>query len=174
MSRRLMRLGIALGSNVGNRLEWLRFAAGKLKLALHEAGFPFLTSAVYETAPMGCPEGSPVFLNAAVELEFAGELQEALRFALGLEREAGRERPAVRNAPRTLDVDLLYCGDVTMNTPDLVLPHPRIGERLFVVAPLSEIAPDKVLPGCPQGVLARRRELEAEQSVRRLAESLLP
>jgi 2-amino-4-hydroxy-6-hydroxymethyldihydropteridine diphosphokinase len=140
-----MRAGIALGSNLGNRSALLKDAIGHLK-AVHEGG-SFLASTLHETEPVDCPPGSPCFLNGVVELETSLTPLVLLKQLQNLEFSLGRPKQHGRNDPRTLDLDLLYCDDITLHHTDLTLPHPRITERAFVLAPLAEIRPDLRLPG---------------------------
>ena len=95
---------------------------------------------------MGGPEGQGPYLNAVAELETDSSPRELLELARRLEAAAGRER-LERWGPRTLDVDVLLVGDLTVDEPDLVVPHPRMWERRFVVAPLAYLAPELVPPG---------------------------
>jgi 2-amino-4-hydroxy-6-hydroxymethyldihydropteridine diphosphokinase len=140
-----MRAGIALGSNLGDRNMFLQEATGHL-FRLHETG-PFLRSGFHETIPEDCPEGSPLFLNAVVELDTSLPPLELLHELQSLERHFGRSPSPQRHAPRTLDLDLLYGDMMTLSSPTLELPHPRITSRLFVLQPLAEIRPDLKLPG---------------------------
>jgi 2-amino-4-hydroxy-6-hydroxymethyldihydropteridine diphosphokinase len=140
-----MRAGIALGSNLGGREAILSDAIGHLR-EIHEHG-DFLLSSLHETEPMDCPPGSPLFLNGVVELETSLSPLELLHKCQNLEIAAGRPRNHGTNEPRHLDLDLLYCDGITLRLPELELPHPRITERLFVLAPLSEILPNLQLPG---------------------------
>lgn len=140
------RTGIALGSNLGDRARHLRLAVEALR-GLHTAGEPFLLSPIYQTEPRFCPPGSPEFLNAVVELAWSGSAAGLHRHTQAIEHSLGRIRGAQRNEPRTIDIDLLYVGDAVVDTPDLVLPHPRLGERRFVLEPLAAIRPDLLLPG---------------------------
>ena len=138
--------GIALGSNLGDRLAHLREACLRLgELAV--PGSEFRTSLVYQTSPQHCPPDSPDFLNAVIEMEFEGSAQDLLKATRGIEEAMGRVREGERNAPRTLDLDLLYVGEEECETEDLTLPHPRIAERVFVLQPLVDIRPHMVLPG---------------------------
>jgi 2-amino-4-hydroxy-6-hydroxymethyldihydropteridine diphosphokinase len=129
-----VRAFVGLGSNLGDRISFLRAAV---------AGLPDVVkvSPVYETDPVGGPEGQGPYLNVVVELVTELSASELLRVAGRLEAEAGRAR-TVRNGPRTLDVDILLYGDRTVSTPELEIPHPRMWQRRFVVAPLAEIAPE--------------------------------
>ena len=142
-----MRAGIALGSNLGDRNAILTEAIGHLR-DLHEEG-EFLVSGLHETWPMNCPTGSPLFLNAVVELGTSLEPLILLRRLQSLEMASGRPEYRGINEPRTLDLDLLYCDGMTLHFPELELPHPRITERSFVLTPLAEIRPDLQLPGWP-------------------------
>jgi 2-amino-4-hydroxy-6-hydroxymethyldihydropteridine diphosphokinase len=101
-------------------------------------------SSLYETEPVGYPD-QPPFLNAVVALDTAVTPAELMRGLLAIEEAMGRRR-TFRNAPRTLDLDLLLYGDAILDEPGLTLPHPRLHERAFVLVPLAEIAPDVVHP----------------------------
>ncbi len=140
-----MRAGIALGSNLGNRQAHLTKAVADLK-SLHEGG-AFLVSTFHETDPLDCPVDAPLFLNAVVELETSFSPLDLLAKLQDLEVAAGRSREHAFHAPRTLDLDLLYCDEMSLDHPDLKLPHPRITERIFVLAPLAEIRPEMRLTG---------------------------
>jgi 2-amino-4-hydroxy-6-hydroxymethyldihydropteridine diphosphokinase len=102
-------------------------------------------SPLYETEPVGGPSGQPPYLNAVVELSTTASPRELLERCRALEAAAGRVR-AERHGPRTLDVDVLVVGDLSVAEPDLVVPHPRLWERRFVLAPLADLAPDLVSP----------------------------
>jgi len=140
------RAGIALGSNLGDRLAHLRAAFTGLR-AIAAPGEPFLIAPVYQTVPRCCPPGSPDFYNTVVEIGFAGKPLELLAKTRALEQQLGRGRPAQRNAPRIIDIDLLYLGGACFANSSLVLPHPRLGQRRFVLQPLADIRPELVLPG---------------------------
>jgi 2-amino-4-hydroxy-6-hydroxymethyldihydropteridine diphosphokinase len=101
-------------------------------------------SSVYETAPVGVIN-QPAFLNLVVELQTTLSARELLAACQAIENAAGRVRER-RWGPRTLDLDLLFYGEETRDDPDLQLPHPRLLERQFVLAPLAEVAPDLLLP----------------------------
>lgn len=140
------RAGIALGSNLGDRLANLQAARDRLR-EIATPGEPFLLAPVYQTEPLLCPPGSPYFHNSVVELAFAGDAFELLELTQAIEKMLGRAASPERNAPRIIDVDLLYFGDHIIDTEALVLPHPRLRERRFVLQPLAEIRPGLVLPG---------------------------
>jgi 2-amino-4-hydroxy-6-hydroxymethyldihydropteridine diphosphokinase len=140
------RTGIALGSNLGDRLHHLR-AARDLLRALSPQPASLLQAPVYQTAPVLCPDASPDFLNTVIELELDASPEELLCLTREIELCLGRPPDAGRNAPRVIDLDLLYSGGAVCATPDLVLPHPRLAERRFVLQPLADIRPELVLPG---------------------------
>ncbi len=139
------RAGIALGSNLGDRHANLRAAFEALQ-EIATDGEPLLVAPIYQTEPQACPVGSPLFYNTAVEIGFEGSAFDLLHITQGIERCVGREKSFVRNSPRVIDVDLLYFGDEQIESELLVLPHPRIAERRFVLQPLAAIRPDWVLP----------------------------
>lgn len=127
---------LGLGSNLGDREGHLeRGLAGLRARGLRLRA----VSSVYETEPVGGPAQGP-YLNLVAAGETSLRPEEVLRAALETEEEAGRVR-GERNAPRTLDVDILVYGDLVRHTPGLTLPHPRLHERRFVLVPLAEVAP---------------------------------
>jgi 2-amino-4-hydroxy-6-hydroxymethyldihydropteridine diphosphokinase len=128
---------LALGSNVGARRGFLE--AGIAGLAARGLA-PLSASSVWETEPVGVA-GPRRFLNMVVRVPAERPPLDMLDALLAIEAEAGRTRTA-RDAPRTLDLDLLLYGDLTLDHPRLTLPHPRMWTRRFVLAPLAEIAPD--------------------------------
>jgi 2-amino-4-hydroxy-6-hydroxymethyldihydropteridine diphosphokinase len=137
---------VALGSNLGNSCEILNTAMARLQ---EFSITPLLKSSLIETAPVDCPPGSPMFLNAVVGLApRATETPESLLAKLqALEKEFGRQQKKVLNEPRPLDLDLIAYRNETRTTAELTLPHPRAHLRKFVLQPLAEIAPDLLLPG---------------------------
>jgi 2-amino-4-hydroxy-6-hydroxymethyldihydropteridine diphosphokinase len=140
------RVGIALGSNLGDSPAHLQAARDGLR-EIATPGEPFLQASNYRTEPLHCPPGSPSFLNSVVEIAWEGTPTELLEITQAIERKIGRISKPERNAPRVIDLDLLYFGTQTIETEALTLPHPRITERRFVLEPLAEIRPDLVLPG---------------------------
>lgn len=145
---------VGLGSNLGDRaatlaraLEALRATPGITRLA---------ASRFYETEPVGPPQGR--YLNGVARLETTLAPRALLARLFEIERDAGRLRGAERNAPRTLDLDLLLYGELRLEEPSLVLPHPRLHQRAFVLEPLCELAPDVLHPvlGETMAVLAAR------------------
>jgi len=137
---------IALGANLGEPLNTFRAV---LRLLTAWSPHPLRVSSVWQTPPVHCPAGSPPFFNAVVMLipgptETPESLLERL---LSLERSFGRQPSSVRNAPRPLDLDLVAFGQEQRHTETLTLPHPRAHLRRFVLQPLSELAPNLILPG---------------------------
>ncbi len=139
---------IALGSNLGERAAYLGTALARLRAYLVVTAI----SPVYETDPVGYADQGP-FLNAVIGGTTRYSPAALLGALQGIERDLGRERP-FPNAPRTLDLDLLSYGTLVLDTPDLTVPHPRLHERAFVLAPLADIAPDLVVPGLGRTVAA--------------------
>lgn len=133
---------IGLGSNLGDRWHELSHALG----ALASAGDVTAVSPVYETGPIGGPADQPPYLNAVVELCTVSTPRQLLLRCRSLEASAGRVR-TIRFGPRTLDADVLLVGDLVVDDPDLVVPHPRMWERRFVLVPLSDLAPELVPAG---------------------------
>ena len=154
---------LGLGSNLGDRENNVREALDRL------AGHPNIRlereSSFYETAPIGDTD-QPDFINAVALIETDLPPADLLRVALGMEREMGRARN-FNGGPRVIDIDILLYDEVVIETGELTLPHPRMMERGFIMAPLAEIAPDLKLPGGrkPAEVLEELRE----QDVRKLA-----
>ena len=142
--RPIRRVVLALGSNLGERFNALQGAVN----ALADTPDLWITavSPVYETEPIGCPEGSKNFLNAVVLADTTLAASRLLDRALAIEDAFDRMRSEVRNAPRTLDVDLIVVGDRRSDEESLQLPHPRARERAFVLQPWHDVEPDAVLP----------------------------
>jgi 2-amino-4-hydroxy-6-hydroxymethyldihydropteridine diphosphokinase len=156
---------VALGSNLGDsRLNVLR-AADQLQAI---CDYPLLRSTLWRSTPVDCPPESPPFVNALVGLlPRPAETPESLLEKLqSIEKEFGRVPKRIVNEPRPLDLDLIAFGQEKRNSDRLTLPHPRAHLRRFVLQPLSEIAPDLVLPG---QTLSVRQLLETLQSEERLA-----
>jgi 2-amino-4-hydroxy-6-hydroxymethyldihydropteridine diphosphokinase len=137
------RAFLALGSNLGDRGALLRQAVASLEDLV-------AVSPVYETEAVGGPQGQGPYLNLVAELDTDRDPRQLLSLAQRLEAAAGRVRRE-RWGPRTLDVDVLWVDDVTVDEPDLQVPHPRLRERPFVLAPLAELAPDIVPAGWEAG-----------------------
>lgn len=141
----IRRAVIALGSNLGDRLAALQGAVATL--ADTPDVWVTAVSPVYETEPVDAPEGSEPFLNAIVLADTTLPAHTLLDRALAIEDAYDRQRDVVRNAPRTLDVDLIVLGDRRSETDELRLPHPRAHERAFVLQPWFDLEADGVIPG---------------------------
>lgn len=146
-----MRSGIALGSNLGDRLAHLRTGRDEV-LSITGVSLPLLCSRVYETEPVGSGPDAGAFLNAVIEVEFAGQAIDLLESLQEIEAMRGRPSKRPRNAPRTLDLDILYIGNLVLSNEEVVIPHPRLHLRRFVLAPLADIRPELTLPGQQQTV----------------------
>ena len=141
-----MRAGIALGSNLGERLPALEQARLAL-LRLPGVLGPLLSSRLFETDPVDAQPNSGRFLNAVVEINYSGQAYDLLDGLQSIEASMGRPSKRPRNAPRTIDLDILYLGNLTLSTPEIVIPHPRLHLRRFVLKPLCDIRPELLLPG---------------------------
>ena len=131
-----MRAYLGLGSNLGDRRASLRAAVYALPDVV-------AVSPVYETEPVGGPPGQQPYLNLVVALDTERSPRELLELGQALEAAAGRVR-TMADSPRTLDVDILLVGDLKVDDPDLVVPHPRMWQRRFVLAPLADLADGQV------------------------------
>jgi len=161
-----MEVGLSLGSCLGDRLAHLRNARSAIE-ALHDVTI-VATSPIYETEPVGVkPEYANLpYLNAVLIVETPIEV-EALRLLLAkIEEAGGRIRTEDKFAPRTLDIDILYAGELALQSATLLLPHPRWAHRLFVVQPLADVRPDLILPGSEQTVAERLREIPLTPPIR--------
>jgi 2-amino-4-hydroxy-6-hydroxymethyldihydropteridine diphosphokinase len=138
-----MRAYVGVGSNLGDRWSHLAHAAKALRaeprISLVRA------SRVWDAAPLGPPQ--PRYLNAALEIETEMPAPALLALLQLIERGAGRKRTGVRWSARTLDLDLLLYGDEVIRLPQLVVPHPGLVVRRFVLAPLAELCPERIVPG---------------------------
>ena len=150
----MCEVAVSLGSNLGDREAWIAFGVRTLRRELED----LCVSSMYETAPVHL-EDQPLYLNACcigrtrlTPHQLLSQLQDA-------ERAAGRERTGPRFGPRTLDLDLLLYGDEVIGDPDLVVPHPRLRERGFVLVPLAEIAAEWLVPASQGGNAASVGEL---------------
>ncbi|HME89498.1 MAG TPA: 2-amino-4-hydroxy-6-hydroxymethyldihydropteridine diphosphokinase [Chthoniobacterales bacterium] len=152
-----MRVGIALGSNLGDRLAHL-CAARRAIVDLASDKASILVSPVYETDPVGCEPGAGKFLNAVLEIEYDGDPTDLLEKLICVEESLGRDRDHAHNVSRKIDIDLLYADDLVINSERLQLPHPRMALRKFVLHPLAGIRPDLALPNQTKAV----RELLAQ------------
>jgi 2-amino-4-hydroxy-6-hydroxymethyldihydropteridine diphosphokinase len=165
-----MRTAVALGSNLGDRLANLR-AARNAVLGLSNVKAPILSSAIYETEPVGCEPGAAKFLNAVVEFDYDGGPAGLLDQLIRIEEVLGRKRDHPKNISRAIDIDLLYCGDRNVEDKRLQLPHPRMHLRRFVLQPLADIRPNLVLPIQEKTVGELLAELEESGEVVRFVDA---
>ena len=155
---------IGLGSNLGDRVANLRAAIN----AIQHLGDSIELSGVFETEPFGVDEDQPKYLNMVVAIRTNLRPTALLSRFLDIERANGRSRHGP-NESRTLDIDILMYGDRVFDTPELVLPHPRMHERAFVMLPLAQIAPQAVHPTLKITVSQIAAEL-SDQGVYRVGE----
>ena len=146
-----MRTAVALGSNLGDRLENLR-AARRAILGLSNVKPPILSSAIYETNPVDCEPGANKFLNAVIEFDYDRDPPSLLEELIRIEKALGRKRDHPKNVSRTIDIDMLYYDQRIIEDERLQLPHPRMHLRKFVLQPLANIRPGLILPGQTQTV----------------------
>ena len=165
-----MRTAVALGANLGDRLGNLR-AARKAIADLANVKPPILSSPIYETEPVDCEPGANKFLNAVVEFDYEGDPARLLEQLIRIEEALGRRRNHLKNASRTIDIDLLYCGERVIEDERLHLPHPRLHLRKFVLQPLADIRPGLTLPGQTKTVNRLLKELKESSAVVRLMDN---
>jgi 2-amino-4-hydroxy-6-hydroxymethyldihydropteridine diphosphokinase len=147
-----MNFAIALGSNLGDRAANIQRGISLL-LAAPVPGIRLNASApVYETEPVDCAPGTQAFLNTVIEVSADCTPHELHTQLKTIEHALGRPDQRERNSPRTLDLDMLYADGVISTDPALILPHPRMHLRRFVLEPLADIRPDLVLPSQTQTV----------------------
>jgi len=156
---------VGLGANLGDREATLREAVRRLG----NVGQVTAVSSLYETDPVGYLK-QPPFLNAIVILETALSAPYLMKALLAIEHALGRTR-TFPNAPRTLDLDLLFLGDEVTQSPDITVPHPRLRDRAFVLIPLAEVAPGVLHPALRQSIAKLCEALPAETGVRLYAPS---
>jgi 2-amino-4-hydroxy-6-hydroxymethyldihydropteridine diphosphokinase len=164
-----MRTAVALGSNLGDPLANLRAARSAI-LALPNVKPPVLSSAIYETEPVGCEPGAKKFLNAVVEFDYEGDPASLLEQLIRIEEGFGRRRDHPKNVSRTIDIDLLYCASRNIENERLQLPHPRMYLRKFVLQPLADIRPELILPHRRETVRQLLAELNQSAEVVRFAD----
>lgn len=152
MSTEAIRVYLALGSNMGNRQENLDWALDLLSQRVRRGK----VSPVYETEPVGSIN-QPRFLNMVCEAYTRLEPTQLLALAKGIETKLGRTGKSSESRP--IDIDILFYGDQVIDTPELVIPHPRLHQRAFVLIPLAEIAPELVHPVMGKTVMELKKTL---------------
>jgi 2-amino-4-hydroxy-6-hydroxymethyldihydropteridine diphosphokinase len=146
---------VGIGANLGRPVAQVRAAIGAL-----ERWGPLRASSLWRSEPLGGDPGQPWYVNAVVEIALSGDPFDCLARLRGLEHAAGRPDSRPRFAPRALDLDLLLFGHAVVATAELTLPHPGLGRRRFVLAPLAELAPALVPPGETRSVAELLRNLD--------------
>lgn len=164
-----MRVGIALGSNLGDRMANLRAARRAIVDLVGDKNL--LASSIYETEPIDCEPGAEKFLNAVLEIEYDGDPTDLLEHMVQIEESLGRTRDHARNVSRKMDIDLLYADELNVENERLQLPHPRMHLRPFVLEPLADIRPELVLPEQSKPVRELLAELKDSATVTRFAEN---
>ncbi len=159
-----MQVYLGLGSNLGDRQANLARALKLLGERLHIE----LVSSLYETEPVDYAE-QPLFLNAICRAQTELGPMQLLSLVKGIEASLGRV-PSFPNAPRPIDIDIIFYGDLIMETPDLTIPHPRLEERAFVLIPLLEIAPDLRHPVSGENVKDLAARVGGREGVKKIGE----
>ena len=167
-----MRVGIGFGSNLGDRLANLRQAREQV-LHLPCVDSLVASAPLFESSPVDCDESAGKFLNTVVEvcLSDSADLGQLLAHLRDIEVSLGRPSRYPKNSSRPIDLDLLYADALELHTPTLTLPHPRLHERRFVLAPLAAIRPGLQLPGHRQNVAVLLEGLPDPADVRFVRES---
>jgi 2-amino-4-hydroxy-6-hydroxymethyldihydropteridine diphosphokinase len=158
MSRKLSQIAIALGGNIGDSEKIFNFALERLSAGGVKK---IKLSRLLKSKPENCPPGSPDFTNAVLTGEWASSPLDLLELCQSIEVEAGRPAEHAVNAPRTLDLDIILFGAGIIKLPELQIPHPRAADRVFVMQPLAEIAPEWIFPDTGRTVRQIYRQLQS-------------
>lgn len=158
-----MNFGIGLGSNLGDRLQNLRQALASLR-KIHAPSSAPLHSKIYLSQAVDCEHDSPPFYNMAIELECELEPLDLLSRLRNIELNLGRPAQRQRNADRTIDLDILYAGELVLDSEELTLPHPRFDQRRFVLQPLADIRPELILPSQSKNISTLLVELKSDEA----------
>lgn len=164
------RVGIALGSNLGNRLTHLQEARDML-LRLMPDDANYKQAPVYQSEPVDCPPESPDFFNTVIEIDYIGTPYKLLEYTQGIEFHLGRGIVYQQNAPRIIDVDILYFGSETLRDSILTIPHPELIHRRFVLQPLADIRPQFSLPGDDTTIAEYLKHLDSDEPPLTLVQS---
>ncbi len=159
-----MQVYLGLGSNLGDRQANLARALKLLGERLHIE----LVSSLYETEPVGYAE-QPLFLNAICHAQTELGPMQLLSLVKGIEASMGRV-PSFPNAPRSIDIDIIFYGDLIMETPELTIPHPRLEDRAFVLIPLLEVAPDLRHPVSGEHIKDLVARVSGKEGVKKIGE----
>ena len=161
------KVGIALGANLGDRLQQIQSARDAIQV--HSSQQHCLQAPIYHSAPQDCPNGSPDFYNTVIEIIYHGTPEQLLSITQNIELELGREAEHGFNTPRLIDLDLLYFGKIEICTELLTIPHPEITQRRFVLQPLADIQPDLILPHQQKNVSSLLSQLDEDDSPLKVA-----
>jgi 2-amino-4-hydroxy-6-hydroxymethyldihydropteridine diphosphokinase len=151
-----MRVGVGIGTNLGDKRKNIENAF----LFLASIGSNVVRSSLYETSPVDCPPDSDAFWNAVMELDWDRNAEDFLNVINDFEFTQGRHRTPLKNEPRGIDLDFLFADDLVLSTKSLILPHPRMIERRFVMEPLSEVDPDRILPHTHRTIMDHAIDLQ--------------
>jgi 2-amino-4-hydroxy-6-hydroxymethyldihydropteridine diphosphokinase len=165
-----MRTGIALGSNLGDRLAHLREARAQV-IALPGVMLPVLSAPLFESDPVDCEPGTPPFLNTVIEVGYVGHPVTLLDALRAIEVGMGRPSKHPRNVSRPIDLDILFAGNLALRNEEIAIPHPRLHLRRFVLAPLAAIRPELLLPGQMKNVTQLLADLGDVASARCVADA---
>ncbi len=165
------RVGIALGANLGQRLTNIRMARDMLR-GLVDLESLYLQAPIYQSQPVDCASDAPDFFNTVIEIDYIGEPYDLLKMTQAVEFRLGREAVYEQNAPRVIDVDILYFGSGVINEEILTIPHPRMLERRFVLQPLNDIRANLILPGDTVTISKHHRDLGSDESPLTLVQSM--
>lgn len=162
------RVGIALGANLGDRLAQIQKARDLITLLAMDSS-DVLQAPIYHSEPLDCPDESPDFYNTVVEIHYLGSPEELLNQTQSIEKDLGRDSIHEHNAPRTIDLDILYFGQETIHSEALTIPHPELTRRNFVLQPLTEIRPELILPNDNCTIKDHWQRLDSESSSLKVA-----
>lgn len=162
------RVGIALGANLGDRLAQMK-KARELLTQLSPEGSECLQAPIYHSEPLDCPDGSPDFYNTVLEISYDGSAKNLLEHTQNIEQQLGRDAIHEHNAPRMIDLDILYFGNEILHSEKLTIPHPELTKRDFVLQPLADIRPDLTLPEDHSTIADHWRRLDSAHSALKVA-----